>query len=54
MQDLIKNTTCDNLVNYSIVATYATNLFDIHTLSVTQYFIIFDEKQCGVELFFST
>ena len=28
MQNLIKNTTCDNLVNYSNAVTSAANLFD--------------------------
>lgn len=28
MQDLIKNTTCDNLVNYSNVSTSAANSFE--------------------------
>lgn len=28
MQDIIKNTTCDNLVNYSSVATSAANSLD--------------------------
>lgn len=28
MQGIIKNTTCDNLVNYSNVATSAANSFD--------------------------
>lgn len=29
MQDFIKNTTCDNLVNYSNVSTSAENLLEV-------------------------